>query len=773
VDLGTTVSSAPTPIAAHTTTIWDRTMKIQSFKLQHYRSASNVDLQDCGQFNVLIGKNNSGKSTILSALHGFFATISDGGLVTLEPAFGKRIDFHNAIVSSPIEVSVTFLLTNTERESLVAAIVAEAAQMKNAAEGLPTTVCLTATLRVSAVGDERYAYVSDLLLEDVARMGDKHARYTLVSISAKSAAEIVQRRIRIRDISTVAEAASSVIEGIDQDDWERIRSELSNERRPSGSPFRYIMRHFYSGELPEEAMTLVASLLREEKTYDEFRRSVTSFIESLTDERATLEKQALTNPLDTFSGNDAHIPAYVDLLISRISEMRVHYLTDRRTPIGNVEADHLLDLKVRRGGVDELRNIQETVTSLLGVSIDAYQADNASATDRVAELDVDEFLVEANGSGIREALRLILDVEFSNPAVVLVEEPELHLHPGLETSMMRYLKRKSNQSQVFLTTHSTNFLDTADMSKVYLVSKLGGTFVRMLKFEDAESQIPKELGIKLSSLFMFDRLVFVEGASDENVLRECASKLGINLSQANVGFVQIGGSRNFLYFATEATLSFLKRRGVAMWFILDRDERDAVEVEKVKTLLGDRAKVIVLARRELENYLICPRAIASFVNAKAQLAGVNGERTDVNEQVARQSLQDAADELRPIAIQKRVARVANRPVYPRFVPDRSYADDNAVAAQVLLQIDEAITQLTNVKGRVAALVEDERKNVETEWSSKCLDIIPGDELLDVACQKMGARFHKQRDGVRLASLMSKDEIPTELQSILREIGAHP
>lgn len=80
-------------------------------------------------------------------------------------------------------------------------------------------------------------------------------------------------------------------------------------------------------------------------------------------------------------------------------------------------------------------------------------------------MDVDDFVVEVNGSGIREALRLVLIAMLNDPVVVLVEEPEVHLHPSLETSVMQYLKSLSQRCQLFVTTHSTNFLDTAEMEE--------------------------------------------------------------------------------------------------------------------------------------------------------------------------------------------------------------------------------------------------------------------------------------------------------------------
>ncbi|MEH1901270.1 MAG: AAA family ATPase [Nostoc sp.] len=118
------------------------------------------------------------------------------------------------------------------------------------------------------------------------------------------------------------------------------------------------------------------------------------------------------------------------------------------------------------------------MSALLGVPIDAFQTVSSLGNQTSAEMDVDDFLVEVNGSGIKKALRLVLDVEFEIPNILLVEEPEIHLHPGLETTIMRYLKRIICNCQVFLTTHSTNFLDTGEMKNVYLVFKPNSTQIR-------------------------------------------------------------------------------------------------------------------------------------------------------------------------------------------------------------------------------------------------------------------------------------------------------
>ncbi len=257
-------------------------------------------------------------------------------------------------------------------------------------------------------------------------------------------------------------------------------------------------------------------------------------------------------------------------------------------------------------------------------------------------MDIDEFLVDANGAGIREALRIILDIELKTPTIVLIEEPEIHLHPGLEKAIHSCLIEKGREAQIFLVTHSTNFIDASQQQNIYVVSKSGMvTSVEEAVSEDDILKIPGDIGLRPSMLFMFDRLVFVEGATDEEVIRTIARHKGVNLAAENVGFVKMGGSSGMGYFASEATLDLLSKRQIPMTFLIDRDERDADEIKKLATRLGDRATVCVLEQRELENYLAVPEAVFALLHEKAKTAGTAGR--------APGSLQEVKDALRKAA----------------------------------------------------------------------------------------------------------------------------
>lgn len=410
------------------------------------------------------------------------------------------------------------------------------------------------------------------------------------------------------------------------------------------------------------------------------------------------------------------------------------------------------------------------------MQIDAFAKERSISFDPIrrrssnlpeAELDVDDFLVEVNGSGVREALRLILDVEFEQPSILLVEEPEVHLHPALEIAMMRHLKSVSARSQVFITTHSTNFLDTGDMRNVYLLSLNGSTRVQHLNIEEAETEIPKELGIRLSSVFMFDRLLFVEGSSDELILREFAETLGLNLGHANVGFVVMGGSRNFTYYAAQATLSLLSKRQVQSLFLLDRDEQREDGIKRLESLLEGRAELHILQRREIENYLIDPTAIAELITRNSIRYGL-GQAVPSPDEIAA-VLGEAADELRMLSVAKRVINDVCRwhPLDRRELARTAISDGLSDALQNALS--EFESEIASIRSNVAEEILQTEQWLDAEWADRKLEIVPGHELLDKVMSRYGLRFHKDRDGSELARLLPAERIPFELENLMRKV----
>ena len=374
-------------------------------------------------------------------------------------------------------------------------------------------------------------------------------------------------------------------------------------------------------------------------------------------------------------------------------------------------------------------------------------------------MDIDEFLVEANGAGIREALRIILDLELKKPNIVLVEEPEVHLHPGLEKAIHSYLIEKGIDQQIFLATHSTNFLDVSTRQNIYIISRCGTktTIEEAISDEDI-LKIPGDIGLRPSTLFMFDRLVFVEGPTDEDVIRTFAKRRNIDLAARNIGFVKMGGASNAGYFASDATLDLLSKRQIPMTFVIDRDEREEEEIKKLESRLGARAHFEVLTRRELENYLAIPEAIFALLVEKAKTSGEKGRvPRDVDE--VQEALLETAIGMKGRTVELTVRRKLLGPVYIERLEGKSIQDKLAAAAEQLAQR--------------TAKYETDREEIEkafsADWEKVALHKAPGSELLDATFKRYDFKFTKERDAGRLAELIPSNKIPNELLAIIERL----
>ena len=458
-----------------------------------------------------------------------------------------------------------------------------------------------------------------------------------------------------------------------------------------------------------------------------------------------------------------------------VAEVKILYQGERREPIGQIDAQRLLSLRVRRGGDRLFRSFQDTVSALIGVEIDAYEDDTSpsqfvSERGRVAKLDVDNFIAQANGSGIREALRLMINIELENPAILLIEEPEIHLHPSLETTLMRYLKTKSTDAQVFLTSHSTNFIDSGDYSTIQFVRKDAHTKSTLLTIDQAADLLPDELGLRLSSLFMYEKLVFVEGASDEDVLREWASITKFNLSRANVGFITLGGSRNIHHFAAKKTTDFLAKRGVKIWFVMDRDETSDDDLSKLKDRLGDKCSLRMLPVREIENYFLDPGVLIRYIEVRYNNLRISTERRKVlSAEYVSELIEMSANSLKSYSFLKFVSRKCSMPVYikPSFTTDRREAELIDILKK---SIETAYVSLKDRIDNIDDTINRARVEFDEKWIAGKHAIIPGDELLNLILSNFDMSYHKHRDAKQIASIMEIPEIPTVVKALFSEIA---
>ena len=151
--------------------------------------------------------------------------------------------------------------------------------------------------------------------------------------------------------------------------------------------------------------------------------------------------------------------------------------------------------------------------------------------------------------------------------VLLIEEPEAHLHPQIQSKLIKYLQKLSVEKknlQIILTTHSAVLASSVDIDTIIHVSRTeAGISIKKLSDFELEDNIKKYLNrwmdITKSTLLFSKGVILVEGICEAMLLPSCApyvlseyneeheKKLPNSLEEAGVTVVNVNGI-NFKYF---------------------------------------------------------------------------------------------------------------------------------------------------------------------------------------------------------------------------------
>jgi predicted ATP-dependent endonuclease of OLD family len=181
------------------------------------------------------------------------------------------------------------------------------------------------------------------------------------------------------------------------------------------------------------------------------------------------------------------------------------------------------------------------------------------------------------GEGMQNALVIAILQAFEERrkkgAILLIEEPEMFLHPQMQRSLYKTLREIGKTNQIIYTTHSPHFVSVPDYDEVLLVRKgLDGTVVVKSDLptnDKRREKLIKELDPERNELFFATRLLLVEGDTEKLALPEYAVKFGIDLDRQAATIVEVGGKRNLPEFASIA-LSF----DIPVGIIYDEDSSD-------------------------------------------------------------------------------------------------------------------------------------------------------------------------------------------------------
>jgi len=221
---------------------------------------------------------------------------------------------------------------------------------------------------------------------------------------------------------------------------------------------------------------------------------------------------------------------------------------------------------LRTAGFVELENIlKEQVQRLTGfVNADlGFKQPKVLNQYKSLELTVQESshysecLALDMGSGIQSAIVVALIQAYRQlkrtGAILLIEEPEVYLHPHARRYFYNLLKELADQgNQVFYTTHSTEFVSLPDFENLCIVRKtpVGGTGLSqgeglsVTPASKEELKLLTQFDTRRNELFFARKVMLVEGQDERVVLPHVFALKGIDVNRDCISIVDVGSKNN-------------------------------------------------------------------------------------------------------------------------------------------------------------------------------------------------------------------------------------
>ncbi len=233
------------------------------------------------------------------------------------------------------------------------------------------------------------------------------------------------------------------------------------------------------------------------------------------------------------------------------------------------------------------------------------------------------------GTGIGQVLAILyLVISSTSPQVIIIDEPNSFLHPSASRKLINIFKRYP-QHQYIISTHSPEIIASNPDNLILLTLEEGETRVKVLETKQKQDiqYAMQEIGLKLSDVYGYDKILWVEGPTEQVCFPKIISKLYPGLA-INIAVEHVRNTGNFEKQYLETTIKLYQKLSggdsylipPAIAYIFDKEGKkqqdidDLARIGKKASKTKDVDIVHFIKPRLYENFILDNDAIAFSLN---------------------------------------------------------------------------------------------------------------------------------------------------------------